>query len=320
MLQCRFIFTLMNLGNWMQGIITLLLILSPMFVGFALPTSQKLAAFGGQALTYLIYLILIVIGIELGLVDDLVQKVGDIIKYLVVLITLTIGFGAISLVFFDKFTQKNQLSKHTLPNQKPKISLRGSLAQLICLAIGFMAAKFLPAGFIPPEKTTTILLMVLLFLVGVSLKGSGIGLKQALVNKTGLQVSVIFIFCTTLSGIIFASIFHEVTLMQGLALASGYGWYSLSGTIMTDAYGAVWGSVALLNDLAREVIALIFIPWVMHYSTSVAVSLGGVTSLDFTLPTILQAGGTQIMPIAISFGFIVNIVSPVLMVLFSSFG
>ena len=108
--------------------------------------------------------------------------------------------------------------------------------------------------------------------------------------------------------------------MQGLALASGYGWYSLSGTIMTDAYGAVWGSVAPLNDLAREVIALIFIPWVMRYSTSVAVSLGGVTSLDFTLPTILQAGGTQIGPIAISFGFIVNIVSPVLMVLFSSFG
>ena len=105
----------------MQGIITLLLILSPMFVGFALPTSQKLAAFGGQALTYLIYLILIVIGIELGLVDDLVQKVGDIIKYLVVLITLTIGFGAISLVFFlINSLKKNQLSKHTLPNQNPK--------------------------------------------------------------------------------------------------------------------------------------------------------------------------------------------------------
>ena len=107
MLQCRFIFTLMNLGNWMQGIITLLLILSPMFVGFALPTSQKLAAFGGQALTYLIYLILIVIGIELGLVDDLVQKVGDIIKYLVVLITLTIGFGAISLVFLINSLKKS---------------------------------------------------------------------------------------------------------------------------------------------------------------------------------------------------------------------
>lgn len=304
----------------MQGIITLLLILSPMFVGFALPTSQKRVAASERALNYLVYLILIVIGIELGLVEDLAQKVGDIAKYLSTLVVLTIGAGLISLGIFDKYSLKNQPKNQASLTNKPKISLRGSLVQLVCLAIGFVAAKFLPAQFIPPDKTTTVLLMALLFFVGVSLKGSGITLKRALVNKQGLKISAIFMLCTTLSGAVFALLFDEVTFMQGLALASGYGWYSLSGTIMTDAYGAVWGSVALLNDLAREVIALIFIPWVMRYSTSAGVGLGGVTSLDFTLPTILQAGGTHIMPMVISFGFITNVVSPVLMVLFSSFG
>lgn len=102
-----------------------------------------------------------------------------------------------------------------------------------------------------------------------------------------------------------------------MALASSFGWYSLSGTMMTDAYGAMWGSVALINDLTREILALLFIPAVMRHSSSAAIGLGGVTSLDFTLPTLQKAGGSAIVPTIISFGFITNVLSPVLMVLFS---
>ncbi|MFB6349597.1 lysine exporter LysO family protein [Moraxella sp. ZJ142] len=302
----------------MQGIITLILILSPMLVGFALPASKTMVAKSNAALNYLVYLILIVIGIELGLVDDLLQKVGDIAKYLGVLIALSIGTGSLALMAFDRLSA-TKATHHRTHASTPKVSLHGSLVQLVCLGLGFLMAKFLPPELLPPPKTTTVLLMLLLFLVGISLKGSGVGLKQALIDKRGLQISAVFMLCTTASGAVFALIFDDVSPYQGLALASGYGWYSLSGTIMTDAYGAVWGSVALLNDLAREVLALIFIPWVMRYSPSAAIGLGGVTSLDFTLPTILQSGGTHIMPTVISFGFITNVVSPILMVFFSSF-
>ncbi|MFC0819819.1 lysine exporter LysO family protein [Moraxella marmotae] len=302
----------------MQGIITLILILSPMLVGFALPASKTMVAKSNMALNYLVYLILIVIGIELGLVDDLLQKVGDIAKYLGVLIALSIGTGSLALMAFDRLSA-TKTTHHRTHASTPKVSLHGSLVQLVCLGLGFLMAKFLPPELLPPPKTTTVLLMLLLFLVGISLKGSGVGLKQALIDKRGLQISAIFMLCTTASGAVFALVFDDVSPYQGLALASGYGWYSLSGTIMTDAYGAVWGSVALLNDLAREVLALIFIPWVMRYSPSAAIGLGGVTSLDFTLPTILQSGGTHIMPTVISFGFITNVVSPILMVFFSSF-
>ena len=89
---------------------------------------------------------------------------------------------------------------------------------------------------------------------------------------------------------------------------------------MTEAYGAIWGSVALFNDLIREFFALIFIPVFMRKSPSASVGLGGATSLDFTLPIIQQSGGLKVVPLAISFGFIINIVSPVLMVAFSALG
>ncbi|OOR90701.1 hypothetical protein B0181_04610 [Moraxella caviae] len=302
----------------MEGIKTLILILTPMFIGFALPQRKNFTELAERLLNYLVFLILIVIGIELGLVEDLSSKVGSIALYLGSLMVLTIGFGLLGLAAFDKFAPPNQTTKST--NSTNHVSIHGSLVQVACLAVGFVIAKWLPESALPPDGTITALLMALLFLVGISLKGSGVSLKQALLNKRGLAISAVFMVSTLVSGVVFALIFSEVSLAQGLALASGWGWYSLSGTVMTEAYGAVWGSVALLNDLGREVVALLFIPYVMRRSSSAAIGLGGVTSLDFTLPTLTQAGGTQIIPLVISFGFITNVLSPILMVFFSSFG
>jgi uncharacterized membrane protein YbjE (DUF340 family) len=117
---------------------------------------------------------------------------------------------------------------------------------------------------------------------------------------------------------LFAALQPDVSWSKGLALASGFGWYSLSGIVMTEAYGPVWGSVALLNDLAREFFALAFIPMLMRRHPSAAVGVGGATSLDFTLPVIQSSGGLAVVPLAISFGFIINVLAPVLMVVFST--
>lgn len=303
----------------MQGLTTLFLILSPMFVGFALPSHHKAVTLSERLLGYIVFALLIIIGIELGLEKNFTKELSNIVQYVSVLLLLTIGLGSISLIAFDKITHRHQQqTARTSPQHQP--SLTGSLVQLGCLAGGFILAKILPTHLLPPNGSTTALLMALLLLVGISLKGSGISLRQAILNKQGLQLSVIFILSTLFAGVIFASIFGEVSLFKGLALASGFGWYSLSGSIMTDNYGAIWGSVALLNDLGREIIALIFIPVMMRYSASSAIGLGGVTSLDFTLPTIIGAGGTQMMPVVISFGFITNVISPILMVFFSSLG
>lgn len=304
----------------MTGLLTLILILSPMFVGFLAPNHPNLMRFSEKMLNYLVFLLLIVIGIELGLVKNLSQQIGNIALYLSCLMILTLGLGTLSLLVFDRLSPCQYRQPTSRQNVKPKTSIQGSLLQLVCLAGGFLLARFLSPNYLPPSQTTTVLLMLLLFFVGVSLKGSGISLKQVLINKRGVQVSLIFMVSTLIGGVIFSLLFLEVSLAQGLALASGFGWYSLSGSIMTDAYGAVWGSVALLNDLGREVLALLFIPILMRYSTSAGIGLGGVTSLDFTLPTILQSSNPKIMPLVISFGFITNIISPILMVFFSSFG
>ena len=61
--------------------------------------------------------------------------------------------------------------------------------------------------------------------------------------------------------------------LTGLALASGFGWYSLSGILMTEAYGPVMGSAAFFNDLLRELAAVLLIPVLMTRYRSVGLGL-----------------------------------------------
>ncbi|WLP95199.1 lysine exporter LysO family protein [Psychrobacter sp. M13] len=303
----------------MESLLTLVLVLTPLFIGFAIPSNHKMTAFADKGLTYLVFIILTLIGIELSQVEGLGSQIGEIALYVTVLSILTIGTGLFGLMLFDHLNPWDA-KKPSVKSKEHRVSIRGSLVQVVCVVIGMVIGYFLPAGYMPPENTMTIMLMILILLVGIGLKGSGITLKEVLLNKRGVEMSIIFTVAVLVGGLLFALIFADVSWTKGLALASGFGWYSLSAIVMTDAYGAIWGSVALFNDLIREFFALIFIPVFMRKYPSASVGLGGATSLDFTLPIIQQSGGLKVVPLAISFGFIINIVSPVLMVLFSSLG
>jgi len=303
----------------MQSLITLVLVLMPMFIGFAIPSNPKMTVFADKGLSYLVFIILTLIGIELSQVEGLGSQIGEIALYVTILSILTIGTGLFSLMLFDRL-KPWQAKKPVAKSKEHRVSIRGSLAQVVCVVIGMVIGYFLPEGYLPPENTMTVLLMILILLVGIGLKGSGITLKEVLLNRRGVEMSVIFTFAVLAGGLFFALLFSEVSWTKGLALASGFGWYSLSAIVMTEAYGAIWGSVALFNDLIREFFALIFIPVFMRKSPSASVGLGGATSLDFTLPIIQQSGGLKVVPLAISFGFLINIVSPVLMVFFSALG
>ncbi len=301
----------------MDSMVTVALILTPLFLGFMIPTSNRLVAFADAVLRYLVIVILAYIGVELAQIEDFYSKIGLIAGQVALLSFLCVGSGLVGLMLFDKFFPWHVTKSE--PIEHKDISIHGTLLQVVSVVVGFIIGSFIPHDWLPPEHSMTVLLMVLILMVGISLKGSGITLKEALINKRGVQTSIIFTLCVLSAGVVYALLTPEVSISQGLAMSSGFGWYSLSAVVMTEAYGAVWGSVALFNDLFREVFALLFIPMIMRRFPSSAVGVGGATSLDFTLPIIQQSGGVQVVPLAISFGFIVNIISPLLMVLFSSF-
>ncbi|MDO5090422.1 MAG: lysine exporter LysO family protein [Cardiobacteriaceae bacterium] len=301
----------------MQNLLTLATILAPLFIGYFIPLPRPCYRHIDKALNHFVYLILALIGLSLAHVDHL--DLAAIAAAVALLFLCTSGVNLAALILFDRLRPwQRQAELHAEGHARASIS--GSLGQLAALALGYLAGILLPPAWQPPERASTYALILLIFLVGLQLGGSGIPLRQVLINRRGVETTLICILSALAGGLLFAACFADVSWTQGLALASGFGWYSLSGIVISEAYGAVWGSVALLNDLLREFFALATIALLMRRHASAAVGIGGATSLDFTLPMIQAAGGISVVPLAISFGFLINLVSPVLMVFFSAWG
>ena len=208
----------------MQSLITLVLVLMPMFIGFAIPSNPTMTKLADTGLSYLVYLILALIGIELSQVEGLGNQVGEIALYVTVLSILTIGTGLFALMVFDH-VRPWHAKKPSVKSKEHRVSIRGSLAQVVCVVIGMVIGYFLPAGYMPPENTMTAMLMILILLVGIGLKGSGITLKEVMLNKRGVEMSVIFTLSVLVGGLVFALLFTDVSWTKGLAMASGFGWY-----------------------------------------------------------------------------------------------
>ncbi|MDO5686289.1 MAG: lysine exporter LysO family protein [Neisseria sp.] len=300
----------------MQQFLSLLWIMLPLFVGFFIrlhkPQQLKLIEI---AVNYSVYLILTVMGIGLAQMDNLGGNILRIMAYAGLFLGGTLAVNMLVMGWFDRrFPWKN----HT-PQDAPESRLRafaGSLKQVGVVVLGVLIGYVLPRSWQMPEQTVSYLLMVLLLLIGIQLRSSGIALRTVLINRRGVQTALVFVLAT-LSGGWLAGSLLGLPASQSLALSSGFGWYSLSGSVMTQAYGAFWGAVALMNDLGRELFALICIPALMRRHPSLAVSIGGATALDFTLPVIHRSGGVNAVPLAISFSFIINLLAPILMVFFA---
>lgn len=299
----------------MDNLQTIVVILVPMFIGFCFRLPKQALHIIDRLLMVCVYLILLLIGIGLGQSDNLGKQLGEIVCYTLLLFGLITLCNLAAIMWFDRRFPWQLTSQN---NKRRRFSPSSGLQQLAMVLVGLILGLILPANLLPSQDVGHYALMALVFLVGLQLRGGGITLRQILLNKQGLQLSLIFILSCATGGILFALMLPQVPISQGLALSSGYGWYSLSGIMMTQTYGASWGSIALLNDLLRELFALMFIPILMPYFPNTAVGMGGATSMDFALPSIQHSGGLSAIPVAVSFGFTVNLTAPFMMVLFSS--
>jgi uncharacterized membrane protein YbjE (DUF340 family) len=63
------------------------------------------------------------------------------------------------------------------------------------------------------------------------------------------MIVAVVVTASSLAGGVINAFILDLPLKTGLAMASGFGWYSLSGILMTESFGPVIGSAAFFNDL-----------------------------------------------------------------------
>ena len=117
----------------------------------------------------------------------------------------------------------------------------------------------------------------------------------------------------SLAGGLAASALCGMNPAVGCAVASGLGWYSLSGVVLTDLVNAQVGSITFLSNLLRELVSFFSIPWIArHLNFLTCIAPAGATSEDTTLPMLIKCTNEETVVLAVVNGVVCSALVPVL--------
>ena len=196
--------------------------------------------------------------------------------------------------------------------------MKSSLIIILFFLAGIILGQ---TGILPEEisfdRLSIIVLYVLMIFIGLSF-GSDPRLPEILrsVSLKIMLVPVSTIIGTFLGILLYNWLIPGVGLKDSLAIGAGFGYYSLSGVLITQFSGEGMGTLALLANIIREVISLLFAPVFSRYFGKTApVSAAGATSMDTTLPVILKASGKEYLIVSLVHGVALTIMVPFIIAL-----
>jgi uncharacterized membrane protein YbjE (DUF340 family) len=210
------------------------------------------------------------------------------------------------------------------PCRRPKIqvtsllgSLKAPLLLLVLLLLGTGLGHLLPEILAVRDGTAgRWILQVLLFVIGMQMAETRISVWKLLLQPTTLLLPLVTLV-GTLVGSLGTLAFDGMTTGKALALGSGFGWYSLSGAIISEHGDPALGTAALLSNLLREALAFILIPLLKRTGRCESgIGLAGATSMDVALPVLEGVWGAQIVPLSVAHGVVLSLLVPVLVPLF----
>ncbi|MFB6290979.1 MAG: lysine exporter LysO family protein [Candidatus Bipolaricaulia bacterium] len=179
-----------------------------------------------------------------------------------------------------------------------KISTKFSSSIVLSLGLGiFLGSRFIPDGLTPVlEVTITYTLGVLLFAVGISL-----GLNKKIFAKVttlgwGIVLLPISIAIGSILGPMLFGLFLKLSVTESAAVGAGFGWYSLSGVLLTKLHSPELGAIAFLTNIFRELLTFLILPFTARYLGKLPIiAPGGATTMDVTLPLLKEIGGEEVI-------------------------
>ncbi|BDE82511.1 lysine exporter LysO family protein [Porphyromonas somerae] len=195
---------------------------------------------------------------------------------------------------------------------KSNLILLGSF--LLGLALG--GIDLVPTAIVESDLGNY-LLYLLLFLVGLSVgndRDTIRGFRQ--LSPRLLALPFLTIIGSMCGGVVAALLLGQ-SLYEMLAVSQGLAYYSLSSILITEKLGITLGAVALFSNVFRELLTLLLAPLLVKYLGPLApIAAGGATTMDVTLPAILNASGKEYLVPAIYHGFVCDFSVPIIVTLF----
>jgi uncharacterized membrane protein YbjE (DUF340 family) len=276
--------------------------------------------------SFFVWTLLFFMGVNTGSIDGIVSKLGTI--GLSALACTVFGVGGtivVSLAFSQFMDRKKQKLGVAIAARKEGSLLRKfwdvfkePLFLVGIVLSGMLLRLTTPIFFWFDSSLISYLLYAMLSCVGMGLVFQKISFKGMLANRQ-LLLLPLYTIAGSYLGALFIPLVTSFSIKEAMGIVSGFGWYSLSGILITDLGFPVLGSVSFVSNLLRESFAFFLIPFFGRLGQQYfypAVCTAGATSMDVTLPLLSSRFGSATVIGSIYHGVVMSLVSPLLIPLF----
>ncbi len=276
--------------------------------------SPALKKFVFRILPYFSYILLVSVAFELTQALNHIQNPAAMLPpAILIALTTSIGSFFICLMTYkliDRQSVQGKISLHLFLN-----ALKNIGKAFLALAVGIGLGILIQSLNLHIVFNSWYLLLIFIFLIGVELAFTQF--DRSWLSWKILLVPVAAFVGSCLAAIInYLILSNQYSLNEVMALAQGYGWYSMSGILFTELHSAKLGGIALLTDLFREIFAILLMYCLGWRFPRSAISSAGATSMDVTLAMVKQSCGTHYVPHAMMSGLILSLLAPLLISLF----
>lgn len=300
-----------------------------LMVGFAIGFFNLLANRFLKLTEYLttggLIVLLLSMGAKIGANDQILSQLGEI-GFRALFLALGSILGSLILLIMVSKRFLHTFESAQLDDPKLGEKQNGNMMSMI---IFFSVIGGVLIGlFILPDTYFSYLEPITNYALGILLFGIGIDIgrnRQILIRVVDFGWKIVLIPILVGAGSIIGAFLMGSFLGMGgkeaAAIGAGFGWYSLSGIILSKIHSVEIGSLAFLTNIMRELITFLILPFVAKYLGKLAcIAPGGATTMDVTLPIIKEVAGEEIVIPAFISGFVLSTLVPILVPLIINWG
>jgi uncharacterized membrane protein YbjE (DUF340 family) len=305
----------------------ILFLLTGILLGFKLNQENKFVKFADLITKVGLVILLLAMGANLGSNDQIVLQLGEIGFQAFIFAAVSIIFSLLAVIIFVRiFNLNNLLLRADLEteaeiedqNANNTMTILIFVSVVIGILFGYFMLNGSEQGWI--DLLTNYSLAVLLFGVGIDLGASREIIEDLKLMGWKLIIIPILIALGSLLGAVLSGLFFGFAAAESAAVGAGFGWYSLSGVLISKLHSAELGSLAFLTNVFRELLTVMILPLVARcFGSLAAIAPGGATTMDVTLPLVKESGGEAVVIPAFVSGAILSTLVPILVPLFLSF-
>ncbi|RCW55355.1 lysine exporter LysO family protein [Halanaerobium sp. ST460_2HS_T2] len=286
-------------------------------IGYFLLLNSRQIKYNKYLMNGALLILLFSMGAKIGMDDRVLSQISQI-GFKAFLFALSAILGSVLMIYlFFKKDSKNFSSdsfsseggESEVVSHKDTIIIGLTVTAGLIIAVFFLDMTYISVM----NQISNYALIVLLFGVGID-----IGLNKEMMSylvKYGWNIMVfpILIAVGSILGTVIIGYLIGFNFNEAAAVGAGFGWYSLSGIILSQLHSVELGSIAFLSNIFREFLTFLILPLVVKkFGRPASIAPGGATAMDVTLPVIKKVGGEEMVVPALVSGMVLTTLVPIL--------